>query len=284
MQIAELKSDNEDLTNQIDKKMSLEVELTKTREQLVQIDALQTDLSTLQTKHEELMESFDKIKVTNNDLNRTLEETEASKSELKSKLQDMCVDHESLQRECEVLRGDSSNLRSLISSLASEKEQLINDLDKQVEQYKSVCDIRSSLEQKLEKHNDHQSSLETLVPNLRDELKEKSEQIESLKKDILSKQQQSEALQEQSKVANKHLDEMVTYCDKLKGDFAATSASLRKEIDEQAHSMKEVLNALKNQLEATETEKEENRKMYESDIELQQKVSFGFECNTLSFM
>jgi chromosome segregation ATPase len=287
IQIAELKCQHKEINDQLDEKMAVEVDLATARKQLLEAESTQKALTKLQEQHDSLMESFDEIKQINIDLAKTLEETEASKHELKSKLHDtllsvdsnlkafnnLRVDHDFLQKECEVLRGDSSSLHALVSSLTREKEDLMNEIDKQAEQCRTISDIKSSLEQEVEKYKDRQSSLEQLLSNLRDELEDKKENIESLKSSNSSKQQQIVTLQEQSKTANGHLDEMVTYCDKLKSDFATTSASLRREIDEQAVSMKDVINALKNQLLASENEKEENRKMYESDIELQQSVS-----------
>lgn len=273
IQVTELRSQSKQLTDQLDEKTSVEVDLAKARKQLVEAEAAEKSLAKLQQQHESLMESFDEIKQTNLDLAKTLEETESSKKELKDKLHETLVvvdnnlkAYSDLQKECEVLKGDSASLHSLVSNLTSEKEKLMNDID-------NLGGSKSLLEQEIGKYKEHQSSLEILISNLRDELEQNKEKILSLKNDNSSKQQKIDALQEQSKIANGHLDEMVTYCDKLKTDFASTSASLRREIDEQAESMKDVINALKKQLLATETEKEENRKMYEKDIELQQSVS-----------
>ena len=287
IQITDLKSQNQDTADKLAEKMDLETALMTAREQLSDAEAVNDALSELQKQHNALIESFDEIKHTNLDLNKTLEETETSKNELKSKLHetllsvdsnakaynDLQADHDSLLKECEVLRDDSSSLHALVSSLTSEKEKLMSDIDQQAEGYRKMCDFKSSLEQQIQKHEEHQSSLEALISTLRGEIVLKEENIKSLKKDVSSKQQQIDSLRQQSKTANGHLDEMVSYCDKLKSDYASTSASLRKELDEQAHSMKDVINALKNQLLSSETEKEENRKMYESDIELQQSVS-----------
>jgi chromosome segregation ATPase len=281
IQITEMKSQNKQVMDQLDEKMSVEIDLAKARKQLVEAEAVEKSLAKLQQQHESLMESFDEIKNINLDLAKTLEETESSKQELKNKLHetlvtvdnnlkaynDLRADHDKLQKECDMLKGDATSLHSLVSSLTCEKEKLMNDID-------NVEGSKSSLEQEVGKYKEHQSSLEELITSLREELETKTENIQSLQNDKSSKQQQIDALQEQSKIANGHLDEMVTYCDKLKTDFASTSASLRKEIDKQAESMKDVINALKNQLLASENEKEENRKMYESDIELQQSVSF----------
>ena len=282
VEINELNNQKQEIRIQLDQKMALEVDLAMAHKELAGAKEVEEALSKLKDEHTTLLDSFDEMK-------HTKEELESSKEELLKKLhetslsiedhlrafKDLREDHGSLRTECEMLRGDSSSLHELVSSLTNEKERLMNDIDKQADQYRNVCDIKMALEKEIEKYRNHQSSLEILVSNLRDEIDENRGSVELLKKDISHKQQLIDTLKHDNKLANSHLDEMVTYCDKLKSDFAETSASLRKEIDNQAHSMRDVINELKNQLLATETEKDENRRMYEKDIELQQSVSFA---------
>ena len=282
VEINELNNQKQEIMIQLDQKMALEVDLAMAHKELAGAKEVEEALSKLKDEHKTLLDSFDEMK-------QTKDELESSKEELLKKLhetslsiedhlrafKDLREDHGSLRTECEMLRGDSSSLHELVSSLTNEKERLMNDIDKQADQYRNVCDIKMALEKEIEKYRNHQSSLEILVSNLRDEIDENRGSVELLKKDISHKQQLIDTLKQDNKLANSHLDEMVTYCDKLKSDFAETSASLRKEIDNQAHSMRDVINELKNQLLATETEKDENRRMYEKDIELQQSVSFA---------
>lgn len=282
VEINELNNQKQEIRIQLDQKMALEVDLAMAHKELAGAKEVEEALSKLKDEHTTLLDSFDEMK-------QTKEELESSKEELLKKLhetslsiedhlrafKDLREDHSSLRTECEMLRGDSSSLHELVSSLTNEKERLMNDIGEQADQYRNVCDIKMALEKEIEKYRNHQSSLEILVSNLRDEIDENRGSVELLKKDISHKQQLIDTLKHDNKLANSHLDEMVTYCDKLKSDFAETSASLRQEIDNQAHSMRDVINELKNQLLATETEKDENRRMYEKDIELQQNVSFA---------
>jgi chromosome segregation ATPase len=300
-QILELTNKNREVIQQLDQKMALEIDLENVRMQLDDARSAESALSELKHEYVSLVESHDALKQQTHDVSKALKEAEMSKHELKSKLHETLLSieenmkaynslragHNTLQQECQVLRDDSSSLHVLVSNLTSEKEQLMNKIDKQAEQYQMLCTVKSSLEQELEKSKSHQSSLEHLLSKVRDEkenllveLEANKENIWSMKKEmssmaseISSKQQQIDSLQEQTKTANRHLDEMVTYCDKLKSEFAGTSSALRNELEEQAESMKGIINSLKNQLHLTESEKEENRKIYEKDIELQQTVS-----------
>jgi chromosome segregation ATPase len=301
IQVEELQSKNKEVVDQLDKKITVEVELAKARSQLADAQEFEIALTELKEQHTSLIELFESLKEENQELARSLEEASHSKHELKGKLHetlvsveeniqaynDLRADHDALQLECQILRGDSSSLHDLVSKLTAEKEQLMNYNEKQVEEYQTLNTVKVSLEDEIEKCKSHQLSLEQLLSMVRDENQNLSSELDGNKEKILSlkqemggmaadiseKQQQIEALQEQSKSANRHLDEMVTYCDKLKTEFAETSSNLRKELDDQAESMKDVINALKDQLLSSESEKEENRKMYEKDIETQQAVS-----------
>ncbi|KAL3793055.1 hypothetical protein HJC23_003063 [Cyclotella cryptica] len=298
LQIVELTNKNVEVTQQLDRNMALEVDLANVRMQLADAQSAESALSELKRQHASLVESYDALKQENLEVSNALKQAESSKHELKSKLHETLLSveenlkaynsirasHSSLQEECQVLRDDSSSLHALVSNLNSEKEELMNDVDKQTEQNRMLCAVKSSLEQEIENYKSHQSSLEQLLAKVRDEkenllaeLEASKENISAMKNEMNSmvseislKQQQIDSLQEQSKTANRHLDEMVTYCDKLKTEFAGTSASLRNELEEQTESMNGVINSLKNQLHVTESEKEENRKIYEKDIELQQ--------------
>jgi len=79
-----------------------------------------------------------------------------------------------------------------------------------------------------------------------------------------------DATQDELLNATTRLDDMLTYTGKLKVGHEKTTASLRNEMDEQMTSMKEVIQSLQSQVKIIESDKEENRKMYEKDISLQQ--------------
>ena len=280
VEINELNNQKQKIMDQLDEKVALEIDLAMARKQLAEAKEVEETLSQLKNQHASLLDSFEELKQTNleaesskEDLKKKLHETSLSIEDHLLAFNDLREDNGNLRKECEMLRGDASSLHELVSNLTNEKERLMNEIDEQAEQYQNVSSIKTALEKEINKYKNHQSSLEILVSNLRDEIDENRGSIELLKNDISIKQQQIDTLKQENKTANGHLDEMVTYCDKLKSDFAETSTSLRKEIDNQAHSMRDVINELKNQLLATETEKEENRRMYEKDIELQQSVS-----------
>lgn len=98
--------------------------------------------------------------------------------------------------------------------------------------------------------------------------------------------------------ATARLDEMITYSQKLKADSEETIASLKQELKEnmsiheivkadyeesssslkqkmemEITSLNEVIQSLQRQVKSVESDKEENRRMYEKDISLQQAVS-----------
>jgi uncharacterized protein (DUF342 family) len=67
---------------------------------------------------------------------------------------------------------------------------------------------------------------------------------------------------------------MLAYCEKLKKVNQEQATKLKKDLEEQTTSLNEVIQSLSNQIKSIEAEKEQNRTMYETDIELQQSVSF----------
>ena len=61
--------------------------------------------------------------------------------------------------------------------------------------------------------------------------------------------------------------------DDVKKEREETMSSLKNQIDGQMSSMKEVIQSLQGQLQLLEAEKEDNKRMHEKDISLQQSVS-----------
>jgi superfamily II RNA helicase len=168
-----------------------------------------------------------------------------------------------------------------VSKLTSEKDTLSGQTKDQAEQYGKLRDDYFALEKQCNSVAEERSSLESLVAKLTDEkenLEAQSEQHKTaalvVEAELRTKKDETKAALDESRKANQRLDEMLAYCEKLKKVNQEQATKLKKDLEEQTTSLNEVIQSLSNQIKSIEAEKEQNRTMYETDIELQQSVSF----------
>lgn len=259
----------------------LKVELATAKE-------TQTILASLEEHHSSLVESGKALEAEKHQLAESLAKAKESRKEVEEKLQTAMITvdesmkayeelrtiHESLQKECSLLKAD-------VSKLTSEKDTLSGQTKDQAEQYGKLRDDYFALEKQCNSVAEERSSLESLVAKLTDEkenLEAQSEQHKTaalvVEAELRTKKDETKAALDESRKANQRLDEMLAYCEKLKKVNQEQATKLKKDLEEQTTSLNEVIQSLSNQIKSIEAEKEQNRTMYETDIELQQSVSF----------
>lgn len=242
-------------------------------------EELHVDHRDLRSRYEKLEEKYRRVEAERSDLENSVTDVTREKENLIN-------NKKSLEAESERLAANLSALEETMSKLMEENESLTVTKNELLENKVSLDGDNERLSNELVGMKAAISTLTKDKAILNSQIDENEQEISSKDQEILSMQEQLNKIISERKLkdeevrsaradnrqASQRLDDLVSYTERLKKEQVEMEQSHRHELEQQMTSMNEVIQSLQSQVKSIESEKEENRKMYEKDIELQQKV------------
>jgi len=241
-------------------------------------EELHVDHKDLRSKYVKLEEKYRRVEAEKSDLENSVTEVSREKENLIS-------NKKSLEAEYERIAENISALEETVSKLMEENESLTVTRNELLENKVSLEDDNERLSNELVGMKGAISTLTKEKAILESQIDENEQEVSSKDQEILSMEEQLNKIISECKLkdeeirsaradnrqASQRLDDLVSYTERLKKEQVEMEQTHRRELDQQMTSMNEVIQSLQSQVKSVESEKEENRKMYEKDIELQQK-------------
>jgi len=241
-------------------------------------EELHVDHKDLRSKYVKLEDKYRRVEAEKSDLENSVTEVSREKENLIS-------NKKSLEAEYERIAENISALEETVSKLMEENDSLTVTRNELLENKVSLEDDNERLSNELVGVKAAISTLTKEKASLESQIDENEQEVSSKDQEILSMEEQLNKIISECKLkdeeirsaradnrqASQRLDDLVSYTERLKKEQVEMEQTHRRELDQQMTSMNEVIQSLQSQVKSVESEKEENRKMYEKDIELQQK-------------
>jgi len=289
IEIEQLTSQLNELREELDAKQSkLDGAMLSIEDNMQFYESLQADCANLKEEKETAKEALEVASSEKQDLLSQLEVKSAMQAELgdaSTAIDELLktnhetqIELESLKKEVHTLTGENVQMKQAADSTENQLGSLREDirlaegkLENAVLATEAVEEGRrqavlaaNATKEELRKVTACNGRNEKQVGSLREELEMA----------LLARQKANsevDAAKEELLKTTKKLDGFVAYTDRLKVDHMKSSASLKREMNEQMSSMNEVVKSLQHQVETIESDKKENIRMYENDISLQEK-------------
>lgn len=265
---------------------SIGIELENAKQQEIRlVDSSQHELEEAQSQIESLIVENKSLLVKNEEQRHQLEILRTVKSEKDT----LAAKNDEQKHSLEIIKAQLENIRQdvnaskdsaddKITSLIEEREALKVTNEKQKQSLTFIENQLAIIRLKVSEADNSQNmatektkELEARISSLQDEIK----LAEMAKNEAIIA---AGATQDELTKASKRIQEMTLYTQTMKADHEKKTMELKHDIDSQMVCMNEVVGSLRRQIQSIELEKETNRKKFNDEIELQQKVRSLYCC------
>ena len=274
--------DMESKKEEIEQLLAVEEEESRTYQ--TEVEELQSKLKGTMQSLEENVEFYEQLRSECTDLKEEKEALFEENTELTAKVSTLAQAHDEHTAAIEkldeyaakiaVLTGENGTLKAQIERQHSSVDFIENQLDSIREEVRKAEEARQvssdeAAEAKglLQEATSKLRDLNALCTKHENEIDSLRHAVKKAEKERHEASDAAKSSQVELQKATNELNEMLKYTKKLKVDHDDATSKL---LNEQLTSMNEVVQSLQSQVKSTESAKEENRRMYERDINLQQ--------------
>lgn len=269
-ELAMLESRLEEFTSEMDSPIA--------QQQEEMISSLRSKLSEKEAEKKAMEMTSEEI---HQSLQKMLKEKESEREELQEIVEELKADN----------MGETAKLQNENEQLKSKLKGALFSIEENMRLSNGLREEKGAALQELVQATEKLDETVAWNKNFEVELASLREQVITADQERHKATKAADEAQEERQKATTRIDEMISYTEKLKIRHDEATAALQKELDDvkkereetmsslknqidgQMSSMKEVIQSLQGQLQLLEAEKEDNKRMHEKDISLQQSVS-----------